>query len=69
MQDNERLTYNVVEASRILGLSRNATYHACLTRQIPHLKIGKRILIPRLALERMLNEAGKAEAYETANSI
>lgn len=57
MPNSERLTYNVVEASKILGLSRNSTYLACLTGQIPHLKIGKRILIPRIALERMLNEA------------
>ena len=59
MQDNEKLTYNVVEASQILGLSKNATYQACLTGQIPHLKIGKRILIPKVALETMLIEAGR----------
>ena len=58
---DERLIYNVVEASRILGLSRNTTYQACLTGQIPHLKIGKRILIPKVALDKMLAEAGKPE--------
>lgn len=59
MDNSERLTYDVVEASKILGLSRNATYLGCLTGQIPHLKIGKRILIPRIQIERMMQEAGK----------
>jgi len=59
MDNNERLTYNVAEASKILGLSKNATYQGCLTGQIPHLKVGKRILIPKVCLARMLAEAGK----------
>jgi excisionase family DNA binding protein len=54
----EKLTHNVVEASKILGLSRGATYQACLTGQIPHLKIGKRILIPKASLARLLENAG-----------
>lgn len=57
MQDNERLTYDVGTAAKLLGLSRNSAYLACLKGEIPHLKIGKRILIPKVALEQMLNEA------------
>ncbi len=57
--NNERLTYDVGMAAKLLGLSRNSAYLACLNGQLPHLKIGKRILIPRIALERMLTEAGK----------
>ena len=52
--ENERLTYNVGTAAKLLGLSRNAAYQGCLTGQIPHIKIGKRILIPVVQLERML---------------
>ena len=59
--ETERLTYNVDEASKILGLSRNACYLACVTGQLPHLRIGKRILIPRVALEKMLSEAGNGK--------
>lgn len=61
MENSERLTYDVGTAAKLLGLSRNSAYLACLTGQIPHLKIGKRILIPKASLERMLNEAGKPE--------
>lgn len=60
MTDNpvkERLTYDVGTAAKLLGLSRGAAYQACLTGQIPHLKIGKRILIPVAALNRMLETA------------
>ncbi|MGA2669909.1 MAG: helix-turn-helix domain-containing protein [Dehalococcoidia bacterium] len=61
MGNDERLTYDVKTAAKLLGLSKNSAYQACLTGEIPHLKIGKRILIPRARLEQMLNEAGKAK--------
>jgi len=60
MATSERLTYSVREAAKLLGLSKNSAYQACLRGEIPHLKIGKRILIPRVQLERLLlgnNEA------------
>lgn len=61
MATSERLTYSVREAAELLGLSKNSAYQACLKGEIPHLKIGKRILIPVAQLDRMLNEAGKAK--------
>lgn len=64
MQTNERLTYNVSETAKLLGLSKNSLYQACLKGEIPHLKIGKRILIPRARLDQMLNEAGKARGQD-----
>ena len=57
--NNERLTYDVGTAAKLLGLSRNSAYLACLNGQIPHLKIGKRILIPKASLERLLESASK----------
>lgn len=65
MQNDERLTYDVGTAAKLLGLSRNSTYLACLTGQIPHLKIGKRILIPRVALEQMLGKAGSGQKEDS----
>lgn len=59
MQTGERLTYNVREAARLLGLSKNSVYQGVFTGEIPHIKVGRRILIPRLALERMLNEVSR----------
>lgn len=49
----------VGEAAKELRLSRNATYEACASGQIPSIRIGRRILIPKEAFERMLSEPGK----------
>ena len=50
----EKLTLTVSEAAQALGLSRNSCYQAVETGTLPSLRIGKRILIPRFALERLL---------------
>ena len=61
MQTSERLTYDVKTAAKLLGLSKNSAYQACLKGEIPHLKIGKRILIPKVQLERLLLANGEAK--------
>jgi excisionase family DNA binding protein len=38
-----------------LGISRNAAYEACSRGEIPTLRIGKRLLVPKAALDRMLS--------------
>lgn len=53
----EKQTYTVEEAAEILGLSRNAAYQAANNGDIPTIRIGKRILVPRAALEKRLAEA------------
>lgn len=58
-QRYQQLTLSVKEAAKALGLSRNSTYQACQEGKIPHITIGRRILIPRAALDKMLAEAGK----------
>ena len=60
--ESDRLVYTVAEAAALLGLSRNAAYAGCRTGQIPCLRIGKRLLVPQVQLERLLREGG----YETA---
>ncbi len=63
----ERLTLNVPEVARLLGLSRGSAYQAIATGEIPHVKVGRRILIPRIALERLLLEAGKQLGPEVSH--
>jgi len=46
----ERLTFTVTEAAKLLGISRPAMYEAIRTNQIPSVRIGRRIIIPRVAL-------------------
>ncbi len=56
-----RLVLSVKEARGQLGLSRGLMYEALRTGQIPSIRIGRRILIPRVALERLLDEAGRSQ--------
>jgi excisionase family DNA binding protein len=53
-QHIDRLTYDVPEAGRLLGLGRNAAYEAVRTGQLPVIKIGSRLLVPKIALDRLL---------------
>jgi excisionase family DNA binding protein len=50
-------TLKIEEAAKILGISRNTAYDAVRTGQLPIIKIGRRFLVPRAALERMLEGA------------
>ena len=45
----------VEEARLFLRLSRNSMYAAIARQEVPHLKIGRRILIPKKALERLMD--------------
>jgi excisionase family DNA binding protein len=52
------LTYSVPEAGAMIGLSRNSAYEAVQRGEIPSIKIGGRIFVPRLAFHQMLESAG-----------
>lgn len=54
----EKRTYTIPEAAKVLGIGRTAAYEAARTGEIPVIRIGKRILVPSVALERMLAGAG-----------
>lgn len=55
------LAYTVPEAGRLLGISRNSAYDAAARGELPIVKIGGRLIVPRVALERLLAGAGKPE--------
>jgi excisionase family DNA binding protein len=46
--------FTVAQTAELLGLGRNQTYEAVQRGDIPSIRIGKRILVPRIALEAML---------------
>lgn len=52
------LTLSVAETARLLGVSRGKMYEAVYTKQIHTIRIGRRILIPRIALSRFLEGVG-----------
>jgi excisionase family DNA binding protein len=53
-----RLTWTVEEAAVALGISRAFAYDAVRRGEIPAIRIGRRILVPRSALKLLL--AGEA---------
>jgi excisionase family DNA binding protein len=53
----ERLTLTVEEAAASLGISRASAYEAVRRGDIPAIRIGRRILVPRAALEKFLASA------------
>lgn len=56
----ERLTLTIEEAGRALGIGRNSAFAAAHRGEIPIIKIGRRLLVPRAAFERMLAEVTAA---------
>ncbi|MGE0491184.1 MAG: helix-turn-helix domain-containing protein [Vulcanimicrobiota bacterium] len=50
-------TYSVAQAAKILGLSKGATYIGIKDGSIPSIRVGRRILVPRAKLERLLGLA------------
>lgn len=52
----------VEEAAKFLRISRNSAYLAVKKGELPSIRIGRRLLVPRAAFERMLDQAGEPEA-------
>ena len=52
--DKEKLTLTVGETAKCLGIGRNSAYEAVARGEIPVVKIGKRLLVPKAALETLL---------------
>ena len=57
--ETERLTLTIAETAKLLGIGRQLTYERVKTGEIPVIKIGRRLLVPRRALEKLL-EQGQA---------
>ena len=51
----DRLTMTVEEAAKALGISRAFAYEAVNNGDIPTIRIGRRILVPKAALNRLLS--------------
>jgi excisionase family DNA binding protein len=58
--NGNRLCIAVPEAAEMLGISRNFAYELVKQKQLPVIRFGKRLLIPRVALEKLL-EKGAVE--------
>ena len=61
----EKLAYSVDEMAVVLGIGRELAYEFVKTPGFPAIRIGKRIIIPKQALETwMMNESLKTNSEE-----
>ena len=56
--NRERQTYKVEEAAKILGIGRNLAYELVRSGKIPSLRLGRRIVVPKGAFDRLLSGDG-----------
>ena len=55
-EHQDRMTLTIQEAAEMLGIGRNQGYEAARNGQIPTIRIGRRLLVPRPAFERLLKQ-------------
>lgn len=53
---DDRLTLTVDEAAELLGISRSLAYELVRIGELPSLRLGRRILIPRRAFYELVEE-------------
>jgi excisionase family DNA binding protein len=56
-QDSDRLAYSVAEAARRLDVSRMTLYREIAAGRLAAIRIRDRLVIPRTALERLVEDA------------
>ena len=59
--NHERHTITIPEAAERLGIGRNQGYEAARRGEIPVIRLGKRMVVPLLAFERMLTVESKSQ--------
>ncbi|MFX1552980.1 MAG: helix-turn-helix domain-containing protein [Promethearchaeota archaeon] len=58
----------MTETSKLLGISRGLAYEQVRVGILPSIKCGRRILVPKAALMRMLKEAKSEQRFDTRSS-
>ena len=58
----ERKTVTVKEAATLLGIGRDTAYAAVRDGTLPSIRLGKRLVIPIVALNKLLSEASQQDA-------
>lgn len=53
----ERLVWTVEEAGRLLGISRAHAYELVARGELPHVRLGRRVVVPKHAIEMILARA------------
>ena len=51
---DDRFTLSVEECAKRLGIGRNSAYEAVARGEIPVIRVGKRLLVPKAQLDKLL---------------
>jgi len=57
----DRLVFTVTEAAELLGVSRAFAYELAARGELPVLRLGRRIVVPKVALLALVGAAGDYE--------
>jgi excisionase family DNA binding protein len=52
--EGERLVIAVDEAAHLLGISRSLAYELCARGELPTIRLGRRLVVPKRALFKMI---------------
>lgn len=55
-EQSDKGVYTVAETAQFLGINLIKTYDLCRAKGFPAVRIGKRIVVPKKALDRWLDE-------------
>jgi excisionase family DNA binding protein len=58
----DRVTVSVTEAAHMLGIGRTLAYEAARDGSLRTIRVGRRVLVPMLAIEELLSQASSGRA-------
>lgn len=53
--DSFKKVYTIEEVAKMLGVSKGTAYECVKTGELPHIKLGRRIVVPIASFEKFLN--------------
>jgi excisionase family DNA binding protein len=56
----EKSVYTVAQVAKMLGINRNLAYELARRGELPALRLGRRFVCPKVAIDRMLQEPGES---------
>jgi excisionase family DNA binding protein len=69
VHDDGSLTIGVTEAAKLLGIPQSSMYPILRRKAIPSIRVGKRWLIPKGAIEEMINKSRGSNADEARGHV
>ena len=65
----EKQVYTVAEVAEIMGVSLNVAYRACHNNEIYSIRLGKRLVIPKVAFDRQMEKTYELQPNKRSEAI